>query len=387
MDTWQFILIFIIVFLIYIHLYNQFKTSEDLEIYEIDYSTNDNLQEICELKQPILFQIDKFQDTEPFFKAISLDSSFSNEVRVKDIRDYRSKTNISVDSIPLSFSSANGLMMTDGKGYFFSEDNSEFIQENIYLHEEFKEISTYFCPKWAVDTNYDFQFGSIKTHNPLRYHTNSRMFLVVSEGSGIRVKMTPWKSRKTLSPIRDYENYEFRSSFDIWETKMERIKILDFFVKGGYCLYIPPYWWYSFEYLSTSSDKSVRSSVASFIYKTPMNIVANFPNYGLFFLQNQNIQKTLARTFSSFSNEDSDSIDIIERKESEIQKESEKTDISDTIDKANATDKANSTDKANATDKTDKVNATDKTEPANKKEPKEDPSIKKMLDMITLKPV
>ena len=42
------ILIFILLFFLYLHIHNQLKRSEDLEISEMDYYDNENLQEICE---------------------------------------------------------------------------------------------------------------------------------------------------------------------------------------------------------------------------------------------------------------------------------------------------------------------------------------------------
>ena len=35
----------------------EYKTSEDLEIYEFDYKDNNYLQEVCELKQPAIFSL------------------------------------------------------------------------------------------------------------------------------------------------------------------------------------------------------------------------------------------------------------------------------------------------------------------------------------------
>ena len=35
----------------------QFKKSEDLEIYEMDYSTNAHLQDVCDVRQPVLFNV------------------------------------------------------------------------------------------------------------------------------------------------------------------------------------------------------------------------------------------------------------------------------------------------------------------------------------------
>ena len=49
------IILFVIVLLFYIHITNQYKKGEDMEIYELDYKDNDYLQEVCEVKQPSIF--------------------------------------------------------------------------------------------------------------------------------------------------------------------------------------------------------------------------------------------------------------------------------------------------------------------------------------------
>ena len=55
MDVLINIAIFIILLFLYLHVQNQLRRNEDLEISEIDYSDNENLQDVCELKQPLLF--------------------------------------------------------------------------------------------------------------------------------------------------------------------------------------------------------------------------------------------------------------------------------------------------------------------------------------------
>jgi hypothetical protein len=50
------ILIFVIVVFLYIHIINEYKVSEDLEVYEIDYQSNGILQDACEIKQPVIFE-------------------------------------------------------------------------------------------------------------------------------------------------------------------------------------------------------------------------------------------------------------------------------------------------------------------------------------------
>ena len=269
------ILIFLFCLFFYIHLQYQFKTSNDLEIYELDYTTNKQLQEILHLKQPTIFQIDLFKDVEPFFRAIS--TEIDTDVIVKDIRDYYKPNITSVDGISLSFSSAKGLMETDPKAHFFSENNWEIMREISV----FSKIDSYLASPWILQKKYDLLFGSKKVRTPLKFHTDTSRFLIVS-GGFITIKMTPWNNRKHLEIKYDYENYEFWSPINIWNTSI--VKCLEFEVKDGFVIYIPPYWLYSIEFTSNNI------SVASFTYSSGMNIISNLPNYTLYFLQQNNIQ-------------------------------------------------------------------------------------------------
>jgi len=68
--------------------------------------------------------------------------------------------------------------------------------------------------------------------------------------------MAPWKSSKYLHPVKDYENYEFRSPIHPTHPTEQyshdfETKFLEFEVKEGYVLYVPPYWWYCIVYLDT----------------------------------------------------------------------------------------------------------------------------------------
>ena len=46
------LLIFCLVLFFYLHIYFQLKTSDDLEIYEIENPSKERLEEICDLRQP-----------------------------------------------------------------------------------------------------------------------------------------------------------------------------------------------------------------------------------------------------------------------------------------------------------------------------------------------
>ena len=50
--------IFCLVLFIYLHVQFHLKTSEDLEMYEIDQASKDKLEEICDIRQPVLFDFE-----------------------------------------------------------------------------------------------------------------------------------------------------------------------------------------------------------------------------------------------------------------------------------------------------------------------------------------
>jgi hypothetical protein len=285
------ITIFIILLFLYIHIVQQLKRSEDLEIYEMDYSTNENLQEICDIKQPVLFE---YKSVVPsFFESLNIDTIDviqHSDLKVKETQDYYQESpkneDISVDYVVLPFASAHTLLTSDTNSRYFTENNEEAVDEAGLSHL-YKENDDYLKPFATAQTKYDIQFGSKSATTPLRYHTRYRHFLCVNSGK-IRVKMTPWKSQKYLYPIYDYENYEFRSPVHPWTGQrkylheMDKIKFLEFDVVAGHVLYIPPYWWYSIKY----SDEP--TLVCGFTYNSIMNCVANIPHWTLYYLQQSN---------------------------------------------------------------------------------------------------
>ena len=284
------VLIFIVVFITYMHITHQYKRSEDLEIYEMDYANNSQLQEICDVKQPVIFEF------EPILPAIFtnadleyISSSYGQErLNVKDTKDY-AKTE-SVDSIPITCTNARKLFLNDAGSHYYTENNGEFLEETG-LVEKLQQVDTYLKPRLTVNTKYDYITGSAKTCTPLKYHFDYRHYYVVTSGK-ITVKMTPWKSCKYLHPIKDYDNYEFRSTFNTWETpspEMEKVKFLEYVVEKGSVLYIPPYWWYSIQFADNTS-------IYAITYNSLMNVVAYVPQWFLYFIQQQNIYKKVAKT-------------------------------------------------------------------------------------------
>ena len=296
MDTLTHILIFLIILFLYIHITNQYKKSEDLEIYEMDYTNNGHLQEVCDIKQPVLFE---YKSINPeFFDKLELDKimeSGSHDVKVKENEDYWKETE-SVDYIVLPLQSSQTLMTTDTHARYFTENNDTFVEESG-MFTAFQSNDSFLKPSFTAITKYDIQTGSQNSTTPLRYHTDFRRLLCVTSGK-IHVKMTPWRSSKYLYPNEDYDNYEFFSPINVWKpqkkyyNEMDKIKFLEFDVNVGYVLYIPPYWWYSIKY-SEQPDPTI---VAGFTYNSIMNCAANLPSWLKYYIQQSNIKKRITKT-------------------------------------------------------------------------------------------
>ena len=290
--------IFICILFLYIYITNQYKKGEDLEIYEMDYSNNAYLQEVCEIRQPVIFRFDTIHPklfSEMEIPKIS--KYYSYDVCIKDAHDYYKDGRIEnshIDSVQLSFQNTVKLFEKDQAKHFFSENNSEFLEE-CNLVKSLSSCDDFFKPHFTIYSHYDLMFGSPGAVTPLRYHTNYRQILCVTSGK-IQVKMAPWKSNKYLHPIKDYDNYEFRSPVHAHHPKeefavdYEKTKFLDFSVEQGNVLVIPPYWFYSIEY-----DDKPGTYLCQFIYNSAMNCLSNIGDLGLHWLQRQNITKKITK--------------------------------------------------------------------------------------------
>ena len=291
------LVIFIIILFLYIHIVGEYSRSEDLEIYEMDYVDNKQFQEVCNIKQPVLFE---FKSIEPhIFQELEIQTianSTKDDLNIIDSNDYW-KSEDTVDSISVPIQTAHKLIETDTNPHFFTEDNGNFIEENN-LATKLKLMDEYFKPYGTIQTQYDFIMGSKRCVTPLRYHTDYRRLLCVASGK-IHIKMTPWKSSKYLNAIKDFEKYEFRSPINVWKPQqkymheMDKIKFLEFDVLQGHVIYIPPYWWYSIKY---SDEPNTCAFVCT--YNTIINRVAHIPDIAMYMFQQQNITKKMVKTLN-----------------------------------------------------------------------------------------
>lgn len=289
MNFWLYFILFFVIVFSYIHVQQQWKIGEDLEVFEHDYHSLKAIQNTCQLKQPIIFHLD----------IPLIDTQNLEFLNVKDSREYNRGTTF-VDNMILPYKTAHGLLSTDTKSIFYSDRNDM----NESWTKWFQLFDSYVKPPLTLYSEKDIIYGSYKSHTVTKLYLESHTFIFLppeSNYTNIRIKMTPYKNKVFLDYIEDYTYYEFWSSTSLFSKNLDtRVKCLDFLLKPGHVLFIPSYWFYSIEF----QDK--RNEVCVLKYTTTANFMANIKHISLFYLQQQNINEKLLKPFQNSDCDDSD---------------------------------------------------------------------------------
>ena len=284
------IIIFCIILFLYLHIQFHLKTSDDLEIFEMESSSKERLEEICNLRQPVLFDLEPEHNKIINYtnKDFLLEQYPVFEIKIRENdREFEDELDKEL-YIPLSFRTACKLFKEDKKSHYFTENNQDFLIETGAI-KNMQKNDEYLRPDLVSNCHYDILMGSSGLETPFRYDINYRNFYMVTQGS-VQIKLTPPKSSKYLYPLNDYENFEFRSPINPWQiqdrykTDFEKIKCLEITLVPGKCFYIPAYWWYSFKF-------GPNTSISCFHYRTYMNNMAISPHILMFTLQNMNVTR------------------------------------------------------------------------------------------------
>jgi Cupin-like domain len=284
----EWFLFFLVIFL-YIHILQQYKYSDEKDVYEMDYIDNTNLQESCQLLQPIVFST--YADG-ILPKLPSLDDAVG-EVGMEHITLGIMDETSTKYATPIPYSLAMNLLQNSSTKNYYSEHNETLLlQEAPEFLEKIQELDSFLQPPFTVQSNHDICIGAKGSYTPCRYHIYSRRFMVIQSGK-ITVKMAPWKKyAKYLHEIRDYELGEYRSNMNVWNPKehhrreFDKIEFLEFDVDAGNILYIPSYWAYSIQY------QEAATVVVEYTYRTLFNRLAFLWESVRIWMQRKNTYKT-----------------------------------------------------------------------------------------------
>tara|TARA_B100000683_G_scaffold276745_1_gene331903 strand:- start:1663 stop:2550 length:888 start_codon:yes stop_codon:yes gene_type:complete len=287
---------FFVVLFFYIHIYFHLKKSNDLDVYHINYPSKEKFEDICELKQPIIFHVSRLESIKEKFYVENLLKMYSGfEVHVRYLEkertphfddDYTNKYN----SIKLKDLSI--ILEENANKKVVSERNQEFLDETG-LVKLLKQSDFVLRPNLVSSCEYDVLFGEKDAYTPLRYHLHYKNIFMLARGKA-KVKMAAPKNSKHLSLHKDYDNFEFYTKEDIWDTSNEelqsKIHFLEVEMKENDIISIPTFWFYSIKFMESNTV------MFGFFYHTYMSYLAASPDIAIHALQKQNIKYSLQST-------------------------------------------------------------------------------------------
>ena len=328
MHTVVAIFVFCIVLFLYSHIYFQLRTSDDLEVYEIYQPSKEKLEEICDLRQPVVFDYDIGNDVGDggiggFKNDVAFDIIKQNygafDVKIKNMKDASTE---SEQYMPLTLSATHEIMKADTGSQFISEKNGDFLEETGVV-KQFHYNDDFLRPPMVSNCDYDYMFASDGAETVLQYNVNYRNYFFLVGGKA-RIILIPPKSSKYLYTRTDYDAFEFVSPVSPWNVQhmykadYDKIKTLEVTLTPGKIVFIPAYWWYSIKFYDGAT-------ICAFKYRTYMNTVAILPHLFLHFLQRQNVKRATVKRLDTRSTNEG------ENKEMQIDIDGASNELPDTI--------------------------------------------------------
>lgn len=238
------IFLFIIIFLFYIHFYNQNTYSNSLQIYELDYNNNYDLQKICDLKQPTIFKYNLNSITN-FDINILFDNS-NSIVPIKQISEFLIENN--------TISTQNFVNIEDDSYIDIEPPSSFFVGHNILC-------------------------GSKNTHTKSLIHNYHRKFIYVDSGK-IEINIIPFNSSPNNKIINNYEHYEFFVKQDLSDIGEKCV------INKNHIINIPPNCLYSIKFIE---DYNI---CVDYSFHSIVSYISNIHKQLLYLIQQNNIQNT-----------------------------------------------------------------------------------------------
>ena len=136
--------IFCLVLFLYLHIQFHLKTGDDLEMYEIDQPSKNKLEEICDLRQPVLFDFECQKILDTSNRDYICTNYHAFEVKIRNIKDTDGNTEF---YMPLPLHSAVKLFDEDKASAYFSENNMVYIYGDNILFGIDLNVIEYFDNK------------------------------------------------------------------------------------------------------------------------------------------------------------------------------------------------------------------------------------------------
>lgn len=288
------IIVFCFVLFIYLHVCFHLKKVDDLEIYEMADPSKEKLEEICDLRQPVV----TFFTNEKLMTNCNFNSIKANyggfDIKIRNTKEYDDETELYV---PLAISESAELFKKDKEAQYISENNYDFLEESGVINY-YKNNDIFLRPPMVSSCSYDIMFASLNAETPLRYDMDYRNYMLVTNGKVI-IRLFAPKATKYLYSVNDYENFEFISPVNPWSVQdkyqkdFDKLRSIDVTLIPGQMVNIPAYWWYSIKFVKSNT------SVCVFKYKTYMSALSISNHLIMRMLQRQNTKRVTAKRMVS----------------------------------------------------------------------------------------
>lgn len=295
------IIIFFIVLLVYIHMMFHLKSSNIIDMYYLNNINKSSIESMCDTKQP--YTMYYFQPNHSHHDFMNCDILFNKHTSYNI--NIRNNTNSEIQNsicfLPLSVESFKKLIATNNK--YISEYN-QYLLKDVLRTSNSIQLNQLLRPPLWFNESIDILIGNNNTHTPLKYDICSRNYHLVTQGK-INVKLFPSNQSMSFNPLKDYVNFEFRSEQNVWDNdstdnvhNFKNENCINIELSVGQILYIPPYWWYSFQ-----MDKE-NTSVLNFKYNTYVSSLTNIFHSLKHYLQIQNTVYSSNHSISTNNNDD-----------------------------------------------------------------------------------
>lgn len=285
------VIVFCVVLFLYLHIYFHLKTSNDLEVYEIDQPSKDKLEEVCDLRQPVMFDYMNERLMESCTLAAMRSTYGAFDVRLRNVKETAEEADATDLYVPLTLHTVADTFRSDKDARYITENNGDFLEETGLI-KTFKYNDAFLRPAMVSKCMYDVVCASPGTQTPLRYELNYRNYYLVTHGT-IKMRLIAPHASKYLYPVSDYDNFEFRSPVNPWQIQPEyradfdKVKTMDVELRAGQIIYIPAYWWCSLQF--PPGDEI--TTVCCFKYRTYMNTLSVLDKLCMWLLQQQNVKR------------------------------------------------------------------------------------------------
>ena len=106
------IFIFSVILFLYLHINYHLKCSNDLEVYTIERPSKDKLEEICDIRQPVIFDFKNERLIESCNLSVLDDNYGAFDINIRNVKEADDKTDL---YIPFTLEGANSLFEKDSK--------------------------------------------------------------------------------------------------------------------------------------------------------------------------------------------------------------------------------------------------------------------------------